>query len=127
VQRIAAESFGQSVRSTVAALRQKRIDVVLVGLNYTPKDARDEHYYAIRSQLRQVAAEENVLYVRRSQAMEYIAHARANFHDTSDDVGLSGDLGHECMAEHIAHAVIANVFVRRRKPPNLSTAGELKQ
>ena len=27
------------------------------------------------------------------------------------------DIGYQCMAEHIAHAVIANLFVRRKDLP----------
>jgi lysophospholipase L1-like esterase len=32
-----------------------------------------------------------------------------------DDFHLN-DLGYQCMAEHIAQAMTANLFVRRRKP-----------
>jgi lysophospholipase L1-like esterase len=35
---------------------------------------------------------------------------------SGDDLHLN-DLGYHCMAEHIAHAVIANLFVRRFRPP----------
>jgi len=35
---------------------------------------------------------------------------------SGDDLHLN-DLGYRCMAEHVDHAVIANLFVRRFRPP----------
>jgi acyl-CoA thioesterase-1 len=116
VQRISVESFERTVRDTVAILRKKKIDVVLVGLQYTPKYARDEHYVLIRDALKRVAAEQNVLYVRRYQAMEYISQTKANLQMMDSDDFHLNDLGYQCMAEHVAQAMTANLFVRRRKP-----------
>lgn len=116
VQRVSVENFERTVGSTVAQLRKKNIDVVLVGLQYTPKYARDEHYFAIRDALKRVATEQNVLYVRRYQAMEYITKTKANLQMMADDDFHLNDLGYQCMAEHIAQAMTANLFVRRRKP-----------
>lgn len=116
VQRVSVESFERTVSETVAQLRKKNIDVVLVGLQYTPKYARDEHYFAIRDALKRVAAEHNALYVRRDQAMEYISKTKSNLQMMADDDFHLNDLGYQCMAEHIAHAMTANLFVRRRKP-----------
>ncbi len=116
VQRIAVEQFERTVSRTVAILKRKKIDIVLVGLQYTPKYARDEHYFAIREALKRVAAEQNVLYVRRYQAMEYISKTKATMQMMADDDFHLNDVGYQCMAEHIAQAVTANIFVRRRKP-----------
>ena len=116
VQRVSVENFERILGSTVALLRKKKIDVVLVGLQYTPKYARDEHYFAIRDALKRVATEQNVLYVRRYQAMEYITKTKANLQMMADDDFHLNDLGYQCMAEHIAQAMTANLFVRRRKP-----------
>lgn len=116
VQRISVENFERTVRNTVMILRKKKIDVVLVGLQYTPKYARDEHYVLIRDALKRVAAEQNVLYVRRYQAMEYISQTKANLQMMADDDFHLNDLGYQCMAEHVAQAMTANLFVRRRKP-----------
>jgi acyl-CoA thioesterase-1 len=116
VQRVSVESFERTVSETVAQLRKKKIDVVLVGLQYTPKYARDEHYFAIRDALKRVAAAHNTLYVRRYQAMEYISKTKSNLQMMADDDFHLNDLGYQCMAEHIAHAMTANLFVRRRKP-----------
>jgi lysophospholipase L1-like esterase len=116
VQRISVEQFERTVTRTVAVLKRKKIDVVLVGLQYTPKYARDEHYFAIREALKRVAAEQNVLYVRRYQAMEYISKTKASLQMMADDDFHLNDVGYQCMAEHVAHAVVANLFMRRRDP-----------
>lgn len=116
VQRVSVEDFERIVGGTVALLRAKNIDVVLVGLQYTPKYARDTHYFAIRDALKRVATAQNVLYVRRYQAMEYISKTKSNLQMMADDDFHLNDLGYQCMAEHIAHAMTANLFVRRRKP-----------
>jgi acyl-CoA thioesterase-1 len=111
---VAPEDFEATVRNAVVRLKKRKIDVVLVGLQYTPRFARDANYSAMREALRRVAASENVLYVRRYDAMQFIAKTRANLEMMSGDDFHLNDLGYQCMAEHVAHAVIANLFIRRR-------------
>ena len=111
---VRVEDFEETVRSTVRMLKQNKIDVVLVGLQYTPKFAHDDSYTAIRRSLNQIAEQEGLLYVRRYQAMEFIARTKANLQYMADDNFHLNDLGYQCMAEHIAQAVVANLFVRRK-------------
>ncbi|MBM3608418.1 MAG: SGNH/GDSL hydrolase family protein [Alphaproteobacteria bacterium] len=111
--RIPINQFAETVRSTVRLLRKSNMDVVLVGLQYTPRYARDEHYKAVRMKLQSIAAEENLLYVRRFQAMEFIARTQSNQQMMAEDNFHLNDLGYQCMAEHIAQAVIGSLFVRR--------------
>ncbi|MDB5650899.1 MAG: family lipase [Hyphomicrobiales bacterium] len=113
VARVGVAEFEDRVRATVRLLRENHIDVILVGLQYTPKFARDSHFFAIRAALDKIAAEENLLYVRRYQAMGFIANTRANLNILADDDFKMADLGYPCMAEHIAQAVVANIFLRR--------------
>ena len=111
---VRVEDFEETVRSTVRMLKQNNIDVVLVGLQYTPKFAHDESYTAIRRSLNQIAEQEGLLYVRRYQAMEFIARTKANLQYMADDNFHLNDLGYQCMAEHIAQAVVANLFVKKK-------------
>ncbi len=114
--RVPPDQFAYTVRSTVDWLRDNGIDVVLVGLQYTPRFARDESYFDIRRTLEQIAKDENILYVKRYEAMRFIAQTRSHVHlMTSDDYHLS-DIGTQCQAEHVAHALVANLFVRRFRP-----------
>jgi acyl-CoA thioesterase-1 len=114
--RIPAQDFEKTVRSTVHWLKDNRIDVVLVGVQYTSRLARDPNYITIRDSLQKIAAEENILYVRRYEAMRFIAQTRANLQLLAGDNFHLNDLGYQCMAEHVAHAVIVSLYVKRARP-----------
>ena len=116
LSRVPPEEFEQTVRDTTSWLKGDGIDVVLVGLQYSSRVAKDSNYFAIREILQKIAAEENVLYVRRYDAMQYIAMTRANLQLLSNDNFHLNDLGYQCMAEHVARAVIANLFIKRFRP-----------
>ena len=121
ISRVPIEQFIETVRATVRRLRDNNIDVVLVGLQYTPQFARDEHYYSMRTALHELATAEQLVHVRRFHAMEFIARTKANIRVLPDGEFNAGELGHQCMAEHVAQALIASVFLRRtRKPPSKS-------
>jgi acyl-CoA thioesterase-1 len=114
--RIPPQDFETTVRSTIHWLRDNKIDVVLVGVQYTSRLARDQNYIAIRDSLQKIAAEENILYVRRYDAMRFIAQTRANLQLMAGDNFYLNDLGYQCMAEHVAHAVIVSLFVKHGRP-----------
>ena len=114
--RVDPEQFTEIVKTTVEWLKQQDIDVVLVGLQYTSRFARDESYFAIKHALDRIAKEEGILYIKRYDAMKFISQTRAKVHlMTSDNYHLS-ELGTQCMAEHVAHAMAASLFVRRFRP-----------
>jgi lysophospholipase L1-like esterase len=114
LSRVSPADFENTVRTTVQWLQENKVDIVLVGLQYTPKFARDESYFAIREALRKVAASRDVLYVSRFDAMQFLAKARgAQNLVSADDLHLN-DLGYQCMAEHVARGVIASLFLKRK-------------
>jgi acyl-CoA thioesterase I len=115
--RVPIDEFEDTVTSTIEWLKENKIDVVLVGLQYTARFARDDSYAAVRDTLRKIAAQQNILYVRRFEAMRYISAIRSAPPMVSGDDLHLNDLGYRCMAEHVAHALIANLFVRRFRPP----------
>ena len=116
LSRVDPEQFTDIVKSTIDWLKTNDIDVVLVGLQYTSRFARDESYFAIKAALDKVAKDEGILYVKRYDAMKFISQTRAKVHlMTSDNYHLS-ELGTQCQAEHVARAMIANLFVRRFRP-----------
>ncbi|PWB95305.1 SGNH/GDSL hydrolase family protein [Methylosinus sporium] len=116
--RVAPEEFENTVRSTIRWLKENEIDVVLVGLQYSSRFSRDEEYFAIRNVLQRVASTENVAYVRRYDAMRFIAQNHANLQMMARDNFHLNDLGYQCMAEHIARAVIVGAFAKRRPSGN---------
>jgi lysophospholipase L1-like esterase len=114
--RISPEEFEATVRSTIRWLKENKIDIVLVGMQYTPRLARDANSTAIRGSLQRAASAENVLYVRRYDAMRFISQTHANLELLSRDNFHLNDLGYQCMAEHVAHAVIVGAFVKNTRP-----------
>ena len=123
--RVPPQDFERTVVSTLEWLKSAKIDVVLVGLQYTPQFARDDNYFAIRETLLRAAAAQNVLYVRRYDAMQFIARNNPGSGDMMTPDGLHmNDAGYQCMAEHIAHAVIANLFVRKKDLPKGEAPGK---
>ena len=114
--RIPPQDFERTVRSTLRWLKENQIDIVLVGVQYTSRLSRDPNYIAVRDSLQKIAAEENILYVRRYDAMRFIAQTRANLQLMAGDNFHLNDLGYQCMAEHVAHALIVSLFVKRMRP-----------
>jgi lysophospholipase L1-like esterase len=109
LQNVPVESFTETLQTTVRWLKDRSIDVALVGLQYSPRTARDPRHGAIRGALRQVAAAERVLWIRRFEAMEFVArHGEGNL--ISPDGLHQNDLGYRCMAEYIARAVMVSAF-----------------
>jgi acyl-CoA thioesterase I len=119
--RIDPDQFTDTVKSTVDWLKENDIDVVLVGLQYTTRLAKDENYFAIKRALDKIAKDENILYIKRYDAMKFIAQTRAKVHLMASDNYHLSDLGTQCMAEHVANAVIANLFLRRFRPVGAPT------
>lgn len=115
--RVPAHDFERTVASTIEWLKENNIDVVIVGLQYTPKFARDDHYFAIREALRRAASGQDVPYVRRYDAMQFIAKAAGRPEMMTDDELHLNDTGYKCMAEHVARAVIASLYLKWRDMP----------
>jgi lysophospholipase L1-like esterase len=114
--RVPLDELEETVKSTVDWLKGDKIDVVLVGMQYTSRFAKDKNYFAVRDLLQKIATDENILYIRRYDAMQFIAKTRANLQMMSHDNFHLNDLGYHCMAEHVAHAVIVSLFVRKLRP-----------
>ena len=70
---VPVESFQLSVSNTVRWLKAHNVDVILVGLHYMKQLANNPHYQAIRASLNGIAAAENVLRIRRYEAMEILS------------------------------------------------------
>jgi len=105
--------FKATVQSTVQRLKEHRVDTVLVGLQYSPRVAQDPHHTAIRQALRAIASAENVLLVRRFEAMQFVEKTKEG--DLLSRDGLhQNDVGYRCMAEHIARAVVLSAFAFNR-------------
>lgn len=107
--RVPAERFKAVVREALQWLKGQPIDTVLIGLQYSPRVARDEAATAIRRTIRELASEEGVLLVRRFEAMRFIADAHEGELLSADSLHQN-DLGYRCMAEHIARALVVSAL-----------------
>jgi len=107
--KVPADEFKAMVQNTVRWLKEHRVDTVLVGLQYSPRVAQDAHHTAIRQALREIASAENVLLVRRFEAMQFVEKTKEG-NLLSRDGLHQNDLGYRCMAEHIARAVVVSAF-----------------
>lgn len=113
---VPVEQLEETVRSTVRWLKDHKTDVVLVGLQYVNEMARDAHYQSIRVALRRIAQEENVIIVRRYEAMEILDKARRAESAGSFDEFEQTEAAYSCMAQYVARAISAALFGRNLPP-----------
>ncbi|MBV1702421.1 MAG: SGNH/GDSL hydrolase family protein [Hyphomicrobiales bacterium] len=116
LQRVPPDEFESTVINTLEWLKENHVDVALIGMQYTAPLARDENYRAIRNVLQKVTSKYNILYVHRYKAMQYMANAHKNLKMLANDNFHLNDQGYECMAEHVARAVVASTFGKRFRP-----------
>lgn len=114
---IEVERVETAVRETVRWLKEHKVDVVLVGLQYVSGMARDSHYQAIRVALRRIAQEENVIIVRRYEAMELIEKAQRAEPGSAVDEFANSETAYNCMAQYVARAISVTLFGRGLRPP----------
>lgn len=114
---VPVERVEETVTGTVRWLKAHKTDVVLVGLQYVSEMARDAHYQSIRVSLRRIAQTENVIIVRRYEAMEILAKAqRADAGGTVDEFEQN-EAAYSCMAQYVARAISVALFGRNLPPP----------
>jgi lysophospholipase L1-like esterase len=119
---VPVESIESSVVGTIHWLRQHKVDVILVGLQRITEMQRDQHYISVRDNLRKIAAKENVVIIRRTEALKLIQQA------TSDGLGYLPDefaqteAGYSCLAQYVARAIAVGVFGKRMRAPAPSPA-----
>jgi acyl-CoA thioesterase I len=104
-----------TVRDTIRWLREHKVDVVLAGLQYVDQMARDDHYRAVRDMLRRLAAEENVMIIRRYEAMQFIAQASKGGPNVFDEIDRT-DAGYSCLAQYVARAIALGAFGKGLHP-----------
>jgi lysophospholipase L1-like esterase len=113
---VAVERVDHVVTETVRWLKEHQVDVVLVGLQYVSGVERDAHYQAIRAALRRIAQEENVIIVRRYEAMELLERAQRAEPGPFDEFANS-ESSYNCMAQYVARAISVALFGRNLPPP----------
>jgi acyl-CoA thioesterase I len=111
IRHVDLEGFRNCLRRTLAWLREQKIDVVLVDPQYGDALTSDSYYEEVVSAIAEVARESRVLLVDRFEAMKEIARERGDkFYLTSDNLHLN-DVGHRCMAEQMARAIVDGIVL----------------
>lgn len=107
--------FYVTVTDTVDWLKEHKIDAILVGLRYAKSMAKDLHYQAIRAAIKEIAGKQNVLRISRYEAEELLEKIRREQGMPLSEQAAS-ESSYVCMAEYLARAIAAGLFVRPTPP-----------
>jgi len=100
----------ETVESTIRWLKEHNVDVVLAGLQYVDRVAQDDNYYRMREMLRDIAAKEHVMIIRRYEAMQFIASAQKAGGSFGPDEFERTETGYNCLAQYLASAITVGAF-----------------
>lgn len=109
------DDFKATVTETVAWLKEHKVDVALIGMQYARSMAADPRYQAMRTAVQEVAKEQGVLRVGRYEAVETIQKIRLQQGEPVSETELT-EAGYVCMAEYLARAIATGLFARTRTP-----------
>lgn len=104
------DELENTVVGTIRWLKEHKVDVVLVGLQYVSHMERDEHYRAVRQLLRKIAAQENVMIVRRYEAQRLLTQAEGSGGGLYPDEFARSEAGYICLAQYLARAIALGIF-----------------
>jgi acyl-CoA thioesterase-1 len=79
---------------------------------------RNEHYNAVRDELRQIGAREHVIVIRHGEALQIIEQVKSAEQATVSDEFEQTEYGYTCLAQYVARAITLGVFGKnvRREP-----------
>jgi lysophospholipase L1-like esterase len=104
------DGFKRCLKTTLAWLRQQKIDVLLVDPQYGDTLIKDAYYEKVVAAIAEIAREARVLLVDRFEAMRELHRQRGDrFYLTADELHMN-DTGHRCMAEQLARSIVAGVL-----------------
>ncbi len=116
---VPVDQIKSTVGTAIDWLKAHEVDVVLVGLHYLRRLAREQHYQSVRLALRTVAEEKHVLWIKRYDAMQLIDQARRTAAGSAPNEFTQTEHGYECLSEYIVRALVSGAFLRPPRPrPN---------
>ena len=104
------DDFGYTVKTTIKWLKEHNVDVVLAGLQFVARVSQDDHYYRVREILRELAAKENVMVIRRYEATQFIASMQEADGGFVPDEFERTEAGYSCLAQYLASAITLGAF-----------------
>ena len=114
---VPVEEFRTTIAETLDWLRQRNIDVVMVGLHYLRAMARDPHYQSVRKTLRETVEAKKVLWIGRYEAMQVIEQAKRAAGGTSPNEFAITEAGYSCLSEYVVRALTTGAFARQPRRP----------
>jgi acyl-CoA thioesterase I len=110
LRHVTLDSFKNCIKKTLAWLADNKIDVVLINPQYGDVLTKDEYYQKVVNAVSEVAREAGVLLVDRFEAMRELQKERGdNFYLSADNLHMN-DVGHRCMAEQLARAIVGGLM-----------------
>lgn len=110
LRHVSVDRLKNCLRTTLAWLAERKIDVVLIDPQYGEALIKDEHYEKVVAVIADVAREAGVLLVDRFEAMRELHRQHGDrFYLTSDNLHMN-DTGHRCMAEQLARSIVGGLL-----------------
>jgi lysophospholipase L1-like esterase len=110
LRHVGLDRFKQCLKTTLAWLKEQRIDVVLVDPQYGDALSKDEHYERVVAAIAEVAHEARVLLVDRFESMRELARQHGDrLYLAADNLHLN-DTGHRCTAEQLTRSIVAGLL-----------------
>lgn len=109
--RVSVADFYVAVSTTVAWLKEHKIDIIMVGLRYARSIETDLHFQATRTAVADIAKKHNVLRISRYESEQTLEKVRRSQGTVLGSVEIT-EAGYACMAEVLARAIAAGLFVK---------------
>jgi lysophospholipase L1-like esterase len=104
------DDLEDTIVDTIRWLKEHKVDVVLVGLQYVDPMEQDQNYRAVRELLRKIAAQEKVMIVRRYEAQRLLQQAQKSGGGLVPDEFERSEAGYVCLAQYMARAITLGIF-----------------
>jgi acyl-CoA thioesterase I len=107
---VSLDELEDTIVDTLRWLKEHKVDVVLVGLQYVDLMEQDQNYRAVRELLRKIAAQENVMIVRRYEAQRLLQQVQKGGGGLVPDEFERSEAGYVCLAQYMARAITLGIF-----------------
>jgi len=118
------DELRDTIVQTIHWLKDHKVDVVLVGLQFVHRKAQDDHYRTVRDMIRSIGQQEKVVVVRRSEAMRLISQAAGSGGGLFPEEFARTEAGYACLAEYVARAIALGSFGRGLRDQPVPRSGQ---
>lgn len=110
-----ATELKETLSRAVKWLRKHEVDVVLIGLRYQRSLVGHAGYQQIRSAIKDVVREENILRIGHYESVEALDRLRSREGDQASELDLT-DAGTICLADFLSRALAVGLFAKPPQP-----------